>query len=119
MRVSLPIEHAQAVAAPVRFLRHERAPGRPAELEHEVGRDGRLANAPANAVGSEESALHGRQIMHCNARVRGRRVDGAPDASASTRLAHVVDAHDRRAALDGGQRRARCCPPSCRRRRGP
>jgi hypothetical protein len=50
-------EHRRTPGRPAR-IRGERAPGRPAELHHELGRDRRLADAAAHAVGAEVLALH-------------------------------------------------------------
>ena len=65
MRVSLPISTAgRSPRAPSDFA--ERAPRRPAELEDEVGRDRRIADAAAHAVGAEVAALLRSDVVHCS-----------------------------------------------------
>ena len=63
MRVSLPMSTrgGRRVRAPSADGEH--AAGRPAELQHELGRDRRLADAAADAVGTEIVALHERVIV--------------------------------------------------------
>ena len=95
MRVSLPISTVgRALAAA------QHAADGVAQAQHEVGRDRRLADRAADAVGAEVGSAHG--VGSC---ARGRRdyrrrgVGRSPDRQRVDRRRDVVHAHDARAAL--------------------
>ena len=114
-RARLPAD-SRRCACPCRSARAGRTPSRarvggehaargPAELQHELGRDRRLADASAHAVGAEVLSRH-RADSHASLfdSARSSRSTARPHLQRVDRLAHVVHAHDRRAARDRRQR---------------
>ncbi len=67
-------QHARRLALARAFTRGEHASGRVAELQHQLGRDRRLADASANAVGAEITS--GSHPLPCsvNARIVASRI---------------------------------------------